>query len=124
MNAFTFRKRYLFFALSLFIIEVLIALFFHDRFVRPYVGDFLVVILIYCFIRSFFAFSVRATAIATLLLAYLIEFLQYADLLHKLGLQHSALANLVLGNLFQWGDLIAYTLGIVLVLILERKNTG
>ena len=45
-----FRRSYFSFFVLLFIIEVLIALFVNDRLIRPYVGDFLVVILIYCFI--------------------------------------------------------------------------
>ena len=34
-------------------IEVLIALFVHDAFVRPYIGDVLVVVVIYTFVRIF-----------------------------------------------------------------------
>ena len=37
----------------LLIIEVLIALFVHDAFIRPYIGDVLVVIVIYTFVRIF-----------------------------------------------------------------------
>ena len=37
----------------LLVIEVLIALFVHDNFVRPYIGDVLVVIVIYTFVRIF-----------------------------------------------------------------------
>lgn len=35
------------------IIEVLIALYVHDDFVRPYVGDVLAVIAVYCAVRIF-----------------------------------------------------------------------
>ena len=117
-----FQKRYFVFAILLFGIEVLIALFIHDGVIRPYVGDFLVVILIYCFVRSFFTASVFKTALSVLLFAYLLEFLQYLNLIGRLGLQNSRIANLLLGNLFQWGDLVAYTLGIVVVLVLEKIN--
>jgi hypothetical protein len=119
----TFRKRYFFIAVLLFIIEVLIALFLNDPIIRPYVGDFLVVILIYCFVRSFFNIAVFKAALATLLFAYLIEFLQYLNLIELLGLQHSKLANLILGNLFEWIDMLAYTLGIVSVLLTERMRS-
>lgn len=33
--------------------EVLIALYVRDRFIRPYVGDMLVVVLVYSFVRIF-----------------------------------------------------------------------
>ena len=35
----------------LFSIETLIALYVHDTVIRPYVGDMLVVVLVYCFVR-------------------------------------------------------------------------
>jgi hypothetical protein len=89
-------------------------------FIRPYIGDFLVVILIYCFLRSFFKVSILKAAIGTLIFAYLVEFMQYLNLIQKLGLQNSKIANLILGNLFEWIDLLAYTLGIGLVLLIER----
>ena len=37
----------------LFLIEGAIAIWVHDRFVRPYMGDVLVVVLVYCFVRIF-----------------------------------------------------------------------
>lgn len=120
----TFQRNYFTLTILLFCIEVFIALFFHDGFVRPYVGDFLVVILIYCFIKTFLKTPVLQTALAVLIFAYLIELSQYFHLVSKLGLQNSRLANLILGNLFQWVDIIAYTLGIVLVVILEKLKAS
>ena len=34
-------------------VEIIIGMYVHDRFVRPYMGDALVVVLISCFIRIF-----------------------------------------------------------------------
>lgn len=39
--------------LMIFCIEVLIALYVRDSFVRPYMGDALVVVLVYSFVRIF-----------------------------------------------------------------------
>ena len=47
------NKKYLFCFIILFLIESLIAIFIHDNFIRPYLGDLLVIILIYCFISIF-----------------------------------------------------------------------
>lgn len=41
---FTFDKKYFLAALFLLLTEILIALFIHDTFFRPYAGDFLAVI--------------------------------------------------------------------------------
>jgi hypothetical protein len=119
----TFRKHYFLITVLLFVTELLIATFLHDRIIRPYFGDFLVVILVYCFLRSFFKVSIVKAAIATLVFAYLIECMQYLNLIQKLGLQNSKMANLILGNLFQWIDLLAYTLGILLVLLIEKMES-
>ena len=64
-----FNSRYLIFAVILFITEVLIAFFVRDNFIRPYVGDYLVVILIYCAAMSFLRISPLKMSIAVLLYA-------------------------------------------------------
>ena len=49
-------KKRIFYIISflvIFCIEVLIALYVRDRFIRPYVGDMLVVVLVYSFVRIF-----------------------------------------------------------------------
>jgi hypothetical protein len=116
----TFKLNYFILAVGLFIVEVLIALFVDDRIVRPYVGDFLVVILVYCFLRSFIDLPVKTLALSALVFSYAVEFLQYLDILTMLGLNGSTLARTVLGSSFEWTDLLAYTLGIILVLCVEN----
>lgn len=117
-----FRKNYFILTVILFLVEVFIALFVKDRFIRPYAGDFLVVILIYCFIRSFFNVSIIKTAIGVLLFAFTIEGLQYINFVKMLGWQNSKLAYVVLGNSFSWMDMITYVLGIGFVLVCESLN--
>ena len=104
----------------LFLTEVLIAMYVHDNFIRPYVGDFLVVILLYCFACSFIQAPVVPMALAVLLFSYLIETLQYFNAVQLLGLGNSRLANVVLGNYFTWADIISYTLGIGFTILVEK----
>ena len=120
---FQFNIPYFLLTILLFIIEVLIAKHLHDRVIRPYVGDVLVVMLIYCFVRSFFRFPVLPTAIATLLFAFLIETLQYFNIVHLLGLEKYFLARVVIGTSFGWIDLIAYTIGALIVLGVEKARS-
>lgn len=117
----TFNLRYFTATIILFITEVLIVLYVHDNIIRPYIGDLLVVILIYCFVRSFFKFSVKNTAIGVLIFSYATEILQYFHVVKLLGLQHSRLARIVIGTSFSWEDILAYTAGIIIVLLVERK---
>ena len=117
---FQFQKHYFILAVLLFVIEIFIAVYVHDRVIRPYLGDYLVVMMLYCFLRSFANISVFPACILVLLFSYLVEFVQYFRLIEFLGLQHSRLATTVLGNSFEWIDLIAYSAGIATVLCIER----
>ncbi|MCC9168040.1 DUF2809 domain-containing protein [Pontibacter harenae] len=121
---FTFNKKYFFFTVALFLVEVLIAGFVHDAIVRPYVGDFLVVMLIYCFVKSFVAASVGSVAAGALIFAYLVELLQYLNFIVWLGLKSSKLANVVLGNQFEWIDMLAYTLGALAIVGVEKLRSA
>lgn len=105
----------------LFGIEILIAKFAHDQIIRPYIGDLLVVMLIYCFVKSFLNTAVLPAALSVLVFAYAIETLQYFNIVERLGLGNSKIARIVIGTSFEWIDLVAYTLGIGLVLFLENS---
>lgn len=123
-----FNKNYLVLAHSLFLIELAIAFIIKTGFIRYTFGDYLVVILLYAIIRGCSSLSVRASAIVVLLIAYGIELLQLTSFLNYFNLQDSFTAKLIFGSTFQFGDIIAYTLGIITVLLIEHyyantKNT-
>lgn len=120
----TFRRGYFLLATFLFALEAGIAAFVHDGLVRPYGGDLLATVMLYCLLRSFWAGLAARTVWAALLISYLIEAAQYAHLLAHLGLAHSAAARLVLGSQFEWGDVLSYTLGALLVAGAERGRTA
>jgi hypothetical protein len=115
-----FHIGYFIAALLLFITEITIVLYPHDSLVRPFGGDFLVVILIYCFVKSFFNLPVLLTATGVLLFAYAVEISQYFHWVSVLGLQNSRLAKILLGTTFSFTDLLVYTLGIILVVMVEN----
>ncbi len=119
---FKFNSGYFVSFIILLITEILIALYVNDQIIRPYIGDLLVVILIYCFIKSFFATPVIRTAIAVLLFAFTVETLQYFNLVEKLGLQNSKAARIVIGSAFEWMDMLAYLAGSVLIILVEMKR--
>ncbi|CAN1209974.1 DUF2809 domain-containing protein [Tumidithrix helvetica PCC 7403] len=95
----------------LFLIEVCIAVFFDDRFIRPFVGDVLVVILIYCLIRSFWKIRATVAALSVFGFACAIEGLQYLNLVDRLGLRQYKLLAIVIGTTFDWMDILAYAIG-------------
>ncbi len=116
----TFNKNYFTFFILVFTIETLIALYVQDNFVRPYLGDVLVVILIYCFVKSFVKLPVVTAAIAVLIFAFTIEYLQFLNIVEKLGLEKSKIARTVIGTSFSWMDILMYVVGIVIVIAVEK----
>ena len=117
-----FDKKFFFLAVMLFGIEVLFALFVRDAFVRPYVGDYLAIILVYCSVRTVLKASLWKVAVGVLLFCYLLETLQYFHIVNRLGLQNNIVAKTIIGHGFDWVDMVAYTLGILTVLALEGGN--
>ncbi len=116
----TFKRNYFLATITLFVIEVLIACFLNDNFIRPYFGDVLVVILIYCFIMTFLNFSYWVVALFVLLFAFFVETLQYLNFIELLGLQNNKVARAIIGTSFSWKDMLCYTVGILIVIIIER----
>jgi Protein of unknown function (DUF2809) len=97
--------------IAVLLIEIIIGTVFHDRFVRYFLGDVFIVVLICYFIRSWCAIRLPVLLIGTLIFAYLTELAQYFDLVGLLGWQHSTLTRLTIGSTFDWLDLLAYTIG-------------
>jgi len=117
-----FYPKYFVIAILLLLTEIAIGLFAHDAIVRPYGGDFLVVILLYCLVKSFLNSPVVATVIAVLLFSYIVETLQYFHIVRRLGLEKYALARVIFGTNFAWTDIVVYTLGAGLVLLVEFRR--
>lgn len=120
VNIFRFHIWYFLLTIILLGVEVVIGAYLHDGLIRPYGGDFLVVILLYCLVRSGVNFPVLPTAAAVLVLAWLVEIGQYFGLADRLGFKGHSLGRILLGSYFSWVDIMAYTLGILFVLLVER----
>lgn len=86
------NKRYLAIFLILLIIEVFIALFVHDNFIRPYIGDVLV------------------------------EVLQYFRIVELLHLQNSRFFTILIGTSFDVKDIICYFVGTLILIFWEVIN--
>jgi hypothetical protein len=113
------NKQYLRTTIFLFIIEILIALFVKDRFIRPFFGDYLVAILVFYFFKIFSKQNDWNLAWLSLGICYLVEILQYINVLRLIGLSENKLAVIIAGNSFAWEDMLCYTLGILSVLCFE-----
>jgi len=123
-SIFTFKKTYFVLAIILFLVELFIGIYVKDDFIRPYGGDFLVVILLYFLVRAFFNISVYRAAIYVLIFSFAVEFAQYFKIVEVLGLQDIKLARIIIGTSYAFEDLVAYFLGIVAVILGEYFIKG
>jgi len=102
--------------------EISIAVCLSSGFIRHTFGDYLVVILIYCFFRSFLDIKPLVLGTLVLLFSFTVEFLQWFNLLDLLHLRSYDLAVIVLGSTFHIGDLIAYALGVCSIILIDLKT--
>ena len=117
---FCFNPKYLLLTIIIFFIELAIALFIKDTLIRPFVGDVLVVVLIYCFFSIFLNFPHWKVAVGVLIFACCIEILQYFDYVKLLGLENNRILSIALGRTFEWTDFIAYFTGFLLIILGEK----
>lgn len=115
------RMVYLVLTVILLAVEVLIALFVHDRIIRPYVGDMLVVVVVYTFVRIWIPDSVRLLPLYVFFFATGVEVLQYFNLVELLGVSDNRFLCILLGTSFDVKDILCYAAGCILVWVVERK---
>lgn len=115
---FGFNWRYIPLFSGLFAIEAYIALYVHDDFIRPYIGDVLVVPLMYAFLRIFMR-GVRILPWYLFLFAFLIEVGQYYHLADALHIENRVL-RMLLGSTYDQSDIACYLWGTLALVIGER----
>jgi hypothetical protein len=91
---FGFHKKYAILSFGLFMVEISIALFIHDRLIRPFVGDMLVVILIFTICRSFINPNYFWLAFCVLIFSFAVEIGQYFNIPAKGFSTHSESSSL------------------------------
>ncbi len=107
------------FAVLLFT-EIMIALFVHDGFIRPYMGDVLVTILICCLCKAVVPKGVPFLPIYVFVFAALVEAMQYFQLVKLLGLENNTFISTVVGTTFSFFDLICYGIGCLVFWVTEK----
>jgi DNA integrity scanning protein DisA with diadenylate cyclase activity len=122
MKVLAFNGRYFTAAIGLLLVEIAIAVFIRDNFIRPFFGDVLVVILIYCAIAAFWRIKKKPVAIGIFIFACIVEVLQYFNFVQILNLQNNQVASIVLGTSFDWRDILAYAIGTIVNLLIPEKR--
>ncbi|MBE5876946.1 MAG: DUF2809 domain-containing protein [Lachnospiraceae bacterium] len=115
------KKRiiYLVLFLMLLLIEIGIALFVHEGFIRHNLGDILVVVLIYFFIKIFVPKKHIWLALEIFLFAVMVEILQYFRLVEILGVEDNVFLRTLIGSVYDVKDIISYGIGCIFIAICE-----
>lgn len=106
--------------IGLLIVEVLIALFVHDEFIRPYIGDVLVTVLICTFLRIFIPESVKLLPLYVFIFAAGVEILQYFRVVEVLGLAENRFFSILIGSIFDVKDIVCYGVGCVVFFLGDK----
>lgn len=84
------------------------------------VGDALWAMLLFCLFRCLgFGSSTRSVALLTLVTAYAVEFMQLIRWPWLVRLRSTTIGHLVLGSDFSAPDLVAYSLGVLIIYSLD-----
>ena len=100
-------------------VEICIALFFQDNFVRPYGGDVLAVVWVYAGIRSIRKTAPRRGAAIAFSIACLVELGQLVHIADRMGLAEGSAWRILLGTGFDGCDFLAYLAGALLIVAVE-----
>lgn len=119
------NKRFLYLLIfcGLLVTEIVIALFVNDAFIRPYVGDMLVTLLLCCLCRVIVPDKIPLLPLYVFIFAACVEIGQYFDLVALLGLADNKVISIALGRTFSWMDLVCYAVGCVATYVLDRVIT-
>ena len=104
------------------LIEVFIALFVRDNFIRSYIGDVLAVQVVYCFVRIIRPNGLKLLPLYVFLFAVFIEFTQYFHLMRFLGLESYRAVSIALGGTFDWIDILCYATGCLILWIFSLSR--
>ncbi|EOR20475.1 hypothetical protein A500_16975 [Clostridium sartagoforme AAU1] len=92
----------------------------HDNFIRPYIGDILVIILMYTFIRGVIDKKIKILPIYLFLFASFVEVMQYFKVIELLNLENNKVASIIMGTSFDIKDILCYFIGSMILIIYEN----
>lgn len=122
---FKFNLKYLLLTIFIFLVEVLIATVLKDQFfIRAYLGDVIVVMLLYTLVKSFLVVDSTKLILGIFIFSCLIEFAQFFKLADELGFSEGSLMYIVVGNSFSWIDIVCYGAGCLILYLIVKINSS
>ena len=112
------KKRFIYGGIFILLVavEVLIALFVKDKFIRPFGGDIIIIGVLYCFVRVFFPEKCLLLPLYLFIFAVCVEIGQALDYVTLLGLGNITFFRVLMGTSFSWYDIICYGVGSLICL--------
>lgn len=99
-------------------VEVVIGVFVHDSFVRPYLGDVIIVIVLYALARIIILEKYPFLPLGIFVFSVTAEILQGFHIVDILGVKNPVL-RAIIGTSFDWKDIVCYGVGCILLGIYE-----
>lgn len=113
------RIKYLIIFIIIFMVEVFIGAYSHSGIIRNYVGDILVIPVMYFFIRIIYPKRIRKLPYILFLFAVIVEILQYMKINNILGIEGSSLLGILLGSTGDIKDILCYFIGTIIIIIID-----
>lgn len=108
--------------ISIFLIELYTGIYVRDKYIRPYLGDILVIPLIYTFLNIFIKNNYKKLIFRVVIFATFMEILQYFKLVELLGIKNRIL-RIVIGTTYDLSDILCYIIGGVLTYLIIKIRT-
>ena len=113
------RKIYALLFAALMLTEILIAAFVKGGFVRSYLGDVFITLLICFFVQALFKKRIKFLPLYVFIFSVIVEVCQYFDLVKLLGLENYRLISVWFGRSFSFYDIICYAVGCALFFVVD-----
>lgn len=110
---------FLFFFLSLCFI--IVQFFDSNRLIRGFLGDLVIVMVLYSFFKSIADFDSVKLSIFIISFSFLLETLQYFKIILLLGFKENYLTKIIFGSVFDPFDLLAYLIGVFLIFSIDTR---
>ena len=112
------RLPYIIIFIAIFAVETCVALFVHDNFVRPYVGDIIVMWAVYCLAQIILGgrFGSYKVAVGSLVFAFAVEILQKFHIADVMGVENPILRTII-GTSYATADLLCYLAGTAFIFL-------
>lgn len=113
------RKIYAVMFLVLVITEICIAAFVTKGFVRSYLGDVFITLLLCCFFAAIIPKRIRLLPLYVFIFSVIVEICQYFDLVKLLGLENCQLISVWFGRYYSFYDIICYAVGCLIFFLID-----